>query len=138
LWRRAGALAFFAGVFARGSRRSAGVAFPCRAGVVVVTAPETVVVDVLVVVADSVVVVLVDVEVKAVVVVDVLVVVAVVVVVVVGVDVGGESASAAAATPVAKRSAAPRPATTLFSAIGRIIVTNRAQLQLGGLARAAG
>jgi len=89
-------------------------------GTVGVALPVVVSVDVVVAGAVVVVVsVLVDVDVEE------AVVVAVLVVEVVSVVGGGESARAAA-TPVAKSSAAPRPAITLFSGMRRIMVANQA------------
>ena len=92
-----------------------GVALPVVVSVDVVVAVVVVVVSVLVVVVS----VLVDVDVEE------AVVVAVLVVEVVSVVGGGESARAAA-TPVAKSSAAPRPAITFFSGMRRIMVANQA------------
>ena len=89
-------------------------------GTVGVALPVVVSVDVVVAGAVVVVVsVLVDVDVEE------AVVVAVLVVEVVSVVGGGESARAAA-TPVAKSSAAPRPAITFFSGMRRIMVANQA------------
>ncbi len=92
-------------------------------GTVGVALPVVVSVDV--VVAGAVVVVVVVVSVLVDVDVEEAVVVAVLVVEVVSVVGGGESARAAA-TPVAKSSAAPRPAITFFSGMRRMMVANQA------------
>src|SRR5439155_20937002 len=132
LWRRAATRASLpavcAGTLAPCSRPRAGVVLPRgTAGVVfgvvgTVGVALPVVVSVDVVVAGAVVVVvsvLVDVDVEE------AVVVAVLVVEVVSVVGGGESARAAA-TPVAKSSAAPRPAISFLSAKRRTMVANAA------------
>src|SRR6266516_1747156 len=134
LWRRAETRASLpavcAGTLAPRSRLRAGVVWPRGtagvvfgvAGTVGVALPVVVSVDV--VVAGVVVVVVVVVSVLVDVDVEEAVVVAVLVVEVVSVVGGGESARAAA-TPVAKSSAAPRPAITFFSGMRRIMVANQ-------------